>query len=102
MTKFIVKDSVIITNRFTLEEVMEGSNSMNILTEGKTRQAPKLDNGKKPIKPPPSPTPKEKTLKEETGHELLKPANQYCKNCGEAMFVKEQSEKPCRGTFQND
>lgn len=34
-------------------------------------------------------------LKNNTGHELLPPANQYCKHCGNPMFVKEQSRKDC-------
>jgi hypothetical protein len=35
-------------------------------------------------------------LERETGHVLLEPKNQYCKYCGDAMFVKELSSKKCR------
>ena len=33
---------------------------------------------------------------EETGHELLELANQYCKHCGEAMYTRA-ALRPCKG-----
>lgn len=39
---------------------------------------------------------KKKELTERTGHVLLEPANQLCKLCGEPMFVRKCSEKPCK------
>ena len=35
-------------------------------------------------------------LEKETGHVVKGPANQYCERCGDAMFVKELSSKPCK------
>jgi hypothetical protein len=32
-----------------------------------------------------------------TGHELLEPGNQYCKHCGDPMFIEEMSSSACRG-----
>lgn len=46
-------------------------------------------------------TEKEENLRRTTGHELLKPANQYCKHCGNAMFVKELSRKKCTNNIIN-
>ena len=30
-------------------------------------------------------------------HEPLEPDNQYCKHCGEAMYSKIATDKPCKG-----
>lgn len=43
---------------------------------------------------------KKARLKERTGHELLEPANQYCKHCGEAMFTNAAFSK-CKGSREN-